>query len=165
MAAHQLKINTYAGMYTHSDNQKSGSNSGPNSRSKLPESNTVSASTAIINMQHDNQAVLENYDHYLKRKAQNIIGGGKHKHNTPSHGNYHSAKRSKAGADGILKTHERHKTTTSPTKLYNDYGRGANKEQASNFTKFSQSNHAHKSSMIGKSDHRPPRHQFSEHIT
>ena len=54
MAAHQLKINTYAGMYTHSDNQKACANSGPTSRSKLPESNTVSASTAIINMQHDN---------------------------------------------------------------------------------------------------------------
>ena len=91
MAAHQLKINTYAGMYTHSDNQKSCANSGPTSRSKLPESNSVSASTAIIHMQHDNQAVLENYDHYLKRKAQNLLGGGKHKHHTPSHGNYHSA--------------------------------------------------------------------------
>ena len=110
-------------MYTHSADINQ-ANSGPNSRSKLPEPNAVSASTAIINMQHDNQAVLENYDHYLKRKAQNIIGGGKHKHQTPSHGNYHSAQRSKgSGSGGILKTHERQNTTTSPTKLYNDFSR------------------------------------------
>ena len=67
------------------------SNKGGKKTTDTADTNSkTTASTAMLAMNQDKSAVLENYDHYLSRNPGQAQGKKQH---TPSHGisNYHSA--------------------------------------------------------------------------